>query len=134
MDENKKPTPLLWMGRPILRAEDHHLLETDAAINEFHHRMPRHEAEEKAHKDYVRKQHIEAAAHHLNGMKAAQSNADIEDAQKHGMMYERHLKALGHEPGPVPAEVQQAAKSPDRKPLYKFKAHHGDFFALDNEQ
>lgn len=125
-----KTTPPLWMGRPVVRAEHVNELERDAAINEFHSKMPRHQAEEKAHHDYMRRQHIDAAAHHLQGMKAAQANADMEDAKKHGAMYEMHLKALGFEPGPVPHEIKQAAEHPDRKPVYRFKPHHGDFFVL----
>lgn len=131
MNSNSKP---LWMGRPIVRAEHVDELERDAALNEFHSKMPRHLAEEKAHQDYIRRQHIDAAAHHLQGMKAAQANADMEDAQKHGTMYEMHLKALGFEsPGPVPHEIKMASEQPDRKPIYRFKAHHGDFFVLPTD-
>ena len=50
-----------WKGREILDPEDEKDLETRSAINEFHDGSPRHEAEEKAHKDY-KKDKIAAAA------------------------------------------------------------------------
>jgi hypothetical protein len=134
MSDNKKEklAPPSWLGRPIL---DHgHVmdLETRAAMNEFGHKMPRHEAEQKAHDDYVQEQRERAAAHHLAGLKAAGATGNHEDARKHWALYDMHLKALGKESiGAVPPEIEKAHDGGDRqKPIYKFKAHKGDLYAL----
>ena len=120
-----------WLGRPIAHKDDTHDLETRAAIHEFHGQLPRHQAEQRAHDEYVKDKRLEAAAHHLSGLKAAQGAGQTEEARKHGALYELHLKALGHEPvGPVPPEVQQRLQAPDRDQLYRFRAHKGDVYAL----
>lgn len=121
-----------WLGRPILSADDTHDLEQRAAVNEFSSKMPRHEAEEKAHQDYTRERRIDAAAHHLAGMRAAQGAGQMDEARKHGLLYELHLRSLGHEPiGPVPAEVKARMNEASSEKLYRFKAHRGDLFALE---
>jgi hypothetical protein len=149
MDEKKllapeaKPTPTphekaglqvpTWLGRTIAHKDHVHELEHAAALNEFRDKMPRPEAEEKAHGDYVQRQHTEAAAHHLSGMKAAHASGDMEAARKHGVMYELHSKALGHKAvGPAHPDVLAHM---EKKPggVYKFKAHRGDLFAIDKK-
>jgi hypothetical protein len=134
MSDNKKEklAPPSWLGRPIL---DHgHVmdLETRAAMNEFGHKMPRHEAEQKAHDDYVQEQRERAAAHHLAGLKAAGATGNHEDARKHWALYDMHLKALGKESiGAVPPEIEKRMmEETGQKPIYKFKAHKGDLYAL----
>src|SRR4051812_38087824 len=109
MADEKKPLAIAaWMGRPILNEEHGHDLERRAAINEFHRKQPRAEAEQAAHDDYVREHRQKAAAHHLQGMKAAQASGAHEDAKKHWMLYDTHLKALGLDSvGAVPPEIQK---------------------------
>jgi len=125
----------MWLGRPIISPEHSQGLELSAAANEFDKGMSRHDAEEKAHNDYVRDQRLRAAAHHLSGIKAAQGSGDFAEAGKHGAMYELHLKALGLDPmGPVPDEVQAKLGEPDRKKIYGFKPHAGDLFAISEAQ
>lgn len=120
-----------WMGRPIIDPEHAHDLETRAAIHEFHNKLPRHKAEERAHLEYVRDQRLTAAAHHLNGMKAAQAVGDMESARQHGMMYELHTKALGLDPlQPPSAEITSKLRGEVAPKVYRFKAHKGDLYAL----
>jgi hypothetical protein len=120
-----------WQGKYAIVDADHvHNLETMAAINEFAHKMPRHEAEEAAHKQYMREQLIEAAAHHLSGIKAAQGAGDTESIKKHGLMYQLAMKGLGHDPmGEPPSEVTEHMKHQPQN-VYKFKAHPADAFAM----
>lgn len=132
--EVKKMEPL-WLNRlPVLHDNHLHDLDTRAAINEFDRKMPREEAEAKAHKDYMAEHHAMAAAHHLSGMKAAQAIGNMEEAKKHGVMYGLHAKALGHDPvGPVPPEVQQHYRGDDSAKVYKFKAHKADRLLLGDK-
>lgn len=119
-----------WLGQPIADPRHAELLEQDAAVNEFGKKMPRPEAERAAYGDYVRGQRVKAAAHHLAGMRAASAAGDKESARKHGLMYELHSRAIGHDPaGPVHPAVAAAAES-ERPKVYKFKSHQGDLFAL----
>lgn len=132
MSDTKKLHPQQWLGRPIVSPEHVQDLETRAAINEFHAKMTRHEAEQKAHDDYVKEHRERAAAHHLAGMKAAMATGNHDDARKHWAMYDLHLKALGKESvGAVPPEVEKRMmEDGGDKPVYKFKAHKGDLYAL----
>lgn len=131
---NDKPSPQ-WLGRPINKDDDTHDLETRAAIHEFSDKLPRHEAEGKAYESYVRDSRLQAAAHHLSGMKAAQGAGQMDEARKHGALYETHLKALGLNPvGPVPHEVQSKVGAPDSEQLYRFKGHGGDRFAIQDHK
>lgn len=121
---------LMWAGKQIIHPDHANGLNIRAATLEFGHKIPRAQAEAQAHEEYVRDQHLHAAAHHLAGMKVATSAAAHDDARKHGAMYAKHLNAVGMNPvGPVPSEVQQ--RLPQQKPGYKFKSHNGDLFALD---
>lgn len=122
--------PPQWLGRPIVHQDHVTDLETRAAMNEFHHKMPRAEAEQHAHDAYVQEQQERAAAHHLAGMKAAMSTGNYEDARKHWALYDLHLNALGKNAiGAVPPEIEKRMMESD-KPVYKFKSHKGDLYAL----
>jgi hypothetical protein len=132
-DEKKeKLHPPQWLGKPILAHEHVQDLETRAAINEFHHKMPRGQAEQAAHDSYVKENRERAAAHHLAGMKAAVATGNHQDGRKHWAMYDLHLKALGKESiGAVPPEIEKRMmEEHGDKPIYKFKAHKGDLYAL----
>jgi len=121
----------LWLGKyPIVDADHVDRLEQDAAIGEFGHKMPRHEAEARAHSDYRHDQLSEAAAHHLVGLTAAHAAGASDDAKKHAAMYGVALKALGHDDvmNPPPEVASKAKHTPAE--VYKFKAHRGDAFAL----
>lgn len=123
-----------WMDKhPILDPEHIHDLETKAAINEFHHKMPRDQAELAAHADYVQEQLENSAAHHLMGVKASQAAGDMDAARKHGMMYSLVLKKLGHDPvGLPPPSVVNRTKNPEHS-IYRFKPHKADMFLLDEK-
>lgn len=122
-----------WFGRPIVSADDVHDLDTRAAIYEFNAKEPRHQAEQHAYDDYVKERRLDAAAFHLSGMKAAQGAGQMDEARKHGMLYELHLQALGMNPmGPVPPEVNAKLRAEDSAKVYKFKSHRGDFYALQD--
>jgi hypothetical protein len=86
MKKNQNGT-VSWAGRPIVDAGHITDLETAAALHEFRDRMPRNEAEDRAHTAYRRDHHLTGAAHHLNGMRAAQAAGQMEEAKKHGAMY-----------------------------------------------
>lgn len=131
MVDDKKVSPPQWMGHPILSTDHVNDLETRAAIGEFHHHLPRAAAEQKAHEDYVKEHRERAAAHHLSGMRAAQAVGAPEDARKHYAMYDLHMKALGKDTiGAVPPEIERRLSGDGEKPVYHFKAHKGDLYAL----
>jgi hypothetical protein len=120
-----------WLNKfPVVDADHVAGLEQDAAIHEFGHKMPRHEAEARAHAEYRTAQLEEAAAHHLVGLTAAHAAGASEDAKKHAAVYGVALKALGHDDvmNPPPGVASKAKHTP--APVYKFKAHKGDAFAL----
>jgi hypothetical protein len=130
--DKQKLAPPQWLGRPIVDHGHVQDLETRAAMNEFGHKMPRHQAEQVAHDSYVQEQRERAAAHHLAGMKAAMATGNHEDAKKHWALYDMHLKSLGKESiGAVPPEIEKRMmEETGEKPLYRFKAHKGDLYAL----
>ena len=117
-----------WLDRHKLIDPEHtHELETSAAVNEFHRGMPRDVAEKTAYEEYSRKHRLKAAAFHLLGMKAAQAAGATDEAHKHYLQYDTHLKSLGLESaGIVPPEVEGALKDEDHKAPYKFKGHGAD--------
>ena len=126
----------MWLDRyPITDPKHVHTLETAAAVHEFLTRLPRHEAEARAHDEYKKDQILESAAHHLSGMKAAHASGSLEESKKHGVMYGLALQQLGHDPlGPVPPEVSHKLKNLEvTAPIYKFKAHRGDSFTVPEE-
>jgi len=120
-----------WLGRfPVVDADHLQDLETRAAIHEFGHKLPRHEAEAKAHSDYRHDQLADAAAHHLVGLTAAHAAGASDDARRHAAMYGVALKALGHDDvmNPPPEVASKAKHTPAE--VYRFKPHRGDAFAL----
>jgi hypothetical protein len=122
-----------WQGRQLVSRSHVSELERESALREFRDQMPREQAEEQAYQDYQRKHHAEAGAHHLRGLKAAQASGDTEEAKKHGIAYELHLKALGHEPGEgVPDEIRAHVEAP-KAVHHKFKAHAGDALLLADQ-
>ena len=124
-----------WLGRNILDPAHVQDLELRSAVGEFQDKLPRHEAEERAYSDYQKEHREKAAAHHLDGMKGAQAVGDKETAMRHSLLYQMHLKALGHpEIGPVPPEIQRHVDAEDKKSPVKFKAHAGDLFALQDHK
>ncbi len=115
----------VWQGRPLVDAGHGSGLNQRAAILEFGHGLNREAAETQAYHEYARDQHLNAAAHHLMGSKAAKAVGAIDEARRHGELYAQHLKALGMEPiGPVPPEVTQREQS--QKGLYRFRGHVAD--------
>lgn len=123
----------MWNGRKIAKEDDAHDLESRAAINEFSHRMPRADAEHRAHFEYKQDKHREAAAFHLQGLKASQAAGSQEEGHKHGLMFQLHLKALGLNPmDAVPHEIQSLADKQDK--FYKFKPHRSDIFLLQGDK
>lgn len=116
-----------WKGRPIVDSAHAHELEIDAALNEFRDRMPRAQAEEKAHRAYLNEHHSVSAAHHLRGLRAAHAAGDDEAAKKHSAMYALHCKELGHDPyGEPDKDVQKRAEAEEKDAVYRFKAHKAD--------
>lgn len=121
-----------WLGRYHIMDTAHaDQLNVAAAINEAHFGMKRPEAEEKAYKDYKHEQLVEAAAHHLSGMKASHAAGNMEAAHKHGLMYGLALRQLGHKDlvNP-PDEVAQHAKNTPSEDIARFKGHRADAFSL----
>lgn len=125
-----------WLDRyPITHPDHAHDLEQRAAELEFNDRLPRHEAEDRAYSEYKKETHYRGAAHHLRGLRAAQSSGDREDARKHDAMLSLHAKAAGFDPyQEVPAELHQYMHSEDPEPVHKFKAHRGDMLVLDDHK
>jgi hypothetical protein len=120
-----------WYKRPIITQDHIPDLERDAALNEFEQGLPREDAEENAYQAYRRKHHIEGAAHHLRGLKAAQEAGDLDECKKHGVAYSMHLGHLGHDPmDAVPDEVKKLVDGETKPKVYKFKSHKSDHFLV----
>lgn len=119
-----------WLDRHrILDPEHVSELETNAAVNEFHRGMPREEAERAAYEEYTKRHRLKAAAFHLLGMKSAQASGAEEEARKHYLLYDQHLKSIGLDsPGTVPPEVEAAMRGDDHKAPYRFRSHGADVF------
>jgi hypothetical protein len=123
-----------WAGRPILHPDHGAELDSRAGIYEFQHRLPRQEAERRAHEDYRQDQHRVAAAHHLRGQRAAMALGDQKSARKHGLMYHLHARALGLNPlDPVHESIGQhlrADRGGQPQPGYRFRVHGADALLL----
>ena len=133
-DPNKRHE---WMGRPVTGPKDVETLEQLAAVKEFAGKLPRHEAEKAAYKEYMRQQHLAGASHHLSGMKQAGAAGKSDEAAKqHFMYYAAHMGQLGYDPyDAVPPEVadHQMPSASDTK-AYKFRGHTADDFALHTDK
>jgi predicted xylose isomerase-like sugar epimerase len=125
MDDDKT-----WQGHPVASKAHKKLLDIESATNEFRHKMPRKEAEAKAHAAYVHGQHVEASAHHLCGINAAKAAGDDESAKKHWAFYDLHSKAIGHDPVGEPHPEVKKLVDAGVKGVYRFNPHKGDIFAL----
>lgn len=124
---------LLWQGHPILHPDHTHGLERRAALLEFHHGLPRQEAEAQALKEYRAQHHAIAAAHHLQGLKAAHAIGSTEAAKRHHAMYQAHVKNMGVDPnGPPPPEVSQHLDGNAGR-VYGFQNHGADIFLDQGE-
>lgn len=121
MEENN------WLGKyKILHPDDINDLDSRAAVHEFKSGMPREKAEAQAHKDYIRHAAIDAAAHHLLGIKAAHACGNDDAASRHGEAYAGAMSTAGlnaWEPPPVEVMDRVKASKPN---IYSFKAHKAD--------
>lgn len=135
MKQNKQQ-PTLWLGRyPILHTEHANALNQDAALNEFHLKMPREIAEATAHANYLKAHHTSAAAHHYAGMQTAHAAGQTEDALKHYRHYAEHMKKLGQDHmAPVPQEIKDRLQMEGAKKLYSFKAHDADHLVPQKDE
>ncbi len=116
-----------WMGRQIADPKDHDDLERMAARKQFHEGLPRKEADEAAYKDYRKRVHAQAAAHHLSRMKDAVSCGEKEVADKHKAMYEAHAAKLGLKPSESASpEIQQHMPTKGFKEVKSFSNHGAD--------
>jgi hypothetical protein len=132
MDTKAAP---LWKDKyPISDAEHVHHLDTLSAIHEFGSKLPRHEAEEKAYEDYKKDRHIESAAHHYNGLKAAHAVGDMETAKKHAVFYSLASKSLGLNPHDEPSEEISNKAKYEPTGITKFKPHKSDLFLLNKDK
>ena len=127
----------MWLGKyPMLDTTPEHEadLEMRAAIHEHHNKLPRHEAEARAHADYRRDKIIEAAAHHLNGMNAAAAGGNKEAAKQHAYHYALAMHQLGHKDLVTPPdEVADRAKSTPSEDIARFKGHKADIYSLPEQ-
>lgn len=117
---------LKWGHYPVLHEDNIPELEAAAAAHEFRNGLRRPEAEGRAHADYVRARAVEAAAHHLLGMRSAHAVGADESAAKHGAGYAAAMDAAGHNAfGEVPQEVLDRVHEMAPK-AHSFKAHAAD--------
>lgn len=120
-----KPEGPKWAGRDIFHPNDGNALHITAADYEFRDGLPQAEAEEKAYQEYIRGRQVEAAVHHLRGLKAAIAMGDKNVAMKHSALYTAHVQSLGGEPvGAIHPEVQ--AHMTEKPGKMKFVAHKAD--------
>jgi hypothetical protein len=124
-----KQTPN-WNGRPILDQLHADALTHDSAHREFGEGLAQTDAEEMAYKNYAKKHHQDAAAHHFRGMNRTKDNGDLEAAKKHGLMYGLHMKALGHDAlDEVPEDIKALADQAEENHKEHFKSHKADILA-----
>lgn len=120
-----KPENHKWMGRDIFHPHDAHQLHAKAATYEFGDGLSQADAEDKAYKEYLHGRHVEAAAHHLRSMKAANAVGDSKTAARHSAMYVAHAQAIGGDPvGPVHDDISAHLK--DKPGKHKFVGHKAD--------
>lgn len=131
---SKKETAL-WQGHPVRDEEHARDLDLRAAIYTYYHGLDRAAAEARVkHEDRVER-HQRAAAHHLDGLRAANAVGNHEDAERHHTMYGLHVKALGGDPiGAVPSEVKRWQGDKEKKHAYTFKASPDDQFLVQPVQ
>lgn len=118
-----------WLGRPITHVDHADQLEAAAAIHEFDGGLPRHVAEARAYKDYLDRQALQGAAHHLIGMRAAHAAGDQKSAASHFLAYSAAVKHLGHNPYGEPHE-SVAANMPHQS-VYRHRPHASDSLFLN---
>jgi hypothetical protein len=120
-----------WLNKfDISSPEDVHDLERSSAVNQFHRGMDRPTAEQMAYDNYKRIQHCKAAAYHLDGVTKSSATGDNESKNKHHIMFNLHLAALGISPfQAVPPEIQ-AFRGQNTEQLTKFKSHQSDLFVM----
>lgn len=118
-----------WLGvYPVTDEAHHDQLEAAAAVNELRERMPREQAEKKAHEDYLRDAAYGAGAHHFLGVQAAVAAQAHDAARKHGAAYAAAADAGGWDPaGRPPQPVLDRMKELQHK-VYSFKPHPADAF------
>lgn len=118
----------MWKNRVILDESHAGDLESRAAIHQFTNKMDSEAADEAAHLDYKKDHHRQAAAKHFVGMKAARASADNEEARKHFIMFNLHMKALGLNPNAaLPSEIESHITN-TKEPFYRFSPHKADAF------
>jgi hypothetical protein len=126
----KNEIPQNWNGQSVLSGDHIPELETDAYMAEAQG-LPRDLAAQQVYQQYKRKHHVQAAAMHYKGMKAAQSMGNPQEAQKHMLTYGLHVQAMGLDPyGATHPEILAAAQDPNLAIPYKFTAHPADAFLL----
>lgn len=113
-----------WKDNIIVDDKDKEALEYASAKNEFIRKMPRIEAEQKAYSDYKKQKHLEAASHHLSGLREAASKGDRESGEKHHALLILHRQALGENPDSEPGPNISSGKQ--TKEWVKFKNHIND--------
>lgn len=123
----KPPPPKKeWMGKPILSPKHADDLELKSAVQQFALKQPKAQAEQNAYKEYISEHSRKAASHHLSGIQAALGQGDKASAQKHGVLYNMHMRQLGHDPiSPPPEDIMLGAQKPKS---YKFSGHPADLF------
>ena len=120
--------PAKWLDiYPVLDEADIHSLEASAASKEFKDMLPREQAEQLAHQEYLKQHAIRTMAHHYMGGKIAKMLNDQESVDRHGIAYSAAAQASGFDMGSVPPEVLEFAKN-NVSGLYKYKDHPSDTF------
>jgi hypothetical protein len=117
-----------WLDKYAVLDEAHIPgLESDAAINEFHHKMDRPASEAASHANYSKKHHLQSAAHHYAGLKAAEASNNREAALEHGYKLAIHRAALGEDHmSPVSDEIKSLAQTNFTPKTYSYQGHPGD--------
>lgn len=119
-----------WNGRPVADAAEVPDLDVAAAIHQFGGGVTRQEAEERAYGDYRKRQAAEAAAHHLRLYRAALGAGDRDVANRHKLMYDVHVRALGENPAGEPPQQVKALVGDGVEAATKFKPHPADGLPL----
>jgi hypothetical protein len=111
---------------PVLKKEDHDLLNVAASRHEFIGGKSSNDSEKQAHDDYLKERAIEVAAHHYLGMRAAVAANSHAAAKRHGVAYAAAMKHLGLSATDIPPkEVLDKTKDLNS---YSFKSHDADEF------
>lgn len=117
--------PTTWQGRVVAEPAHAQDLEVAAGVKQFSEGLPQSQAEDAAYSEYVRSRALDAAAHHLAGIRAAHAAGFSDVAAEHAQAYAQAAERAGFEPNAVPPK-EVLDRLAGMSPIHRFKRHPAD--------